>query len=274
MQKVREAANRTKCENNLKQLALGLQMFANEQGYFPPAIRNDVNYATDAPGYVPDTYEPGWGWGTLILPYVEQGNLYHELNPDVQIFGGGANPANPTTLTQMVLPIFRCPSDPAPDLNAARLNFGMSNYRATSGNNENNGLMPSNDTYFDWGGVCYYNSKTKHEQITDGESVTCVIGECIYEPTPDLTAGKWAAIWAGHTGIYGGGIRISDNQWTLDADTATINGTAPQAFGSRHGNGALFAFADGSVRYIKTGGDPSNLMYMAGRNDNIQVDFD
>ena len=46
---------------------------------------------------------PGWGWGTYILPYLEQDNLYTQLNPINTTFGGGANPAQPTAMSQLFL---------------------------------------------------------------------------------------------------------------------------------------------------------------------------
>src|SRR5436189_6123212 len=64
IQKVREAANRIKCSNNLKQLGLGLHTYADTHGRFPS-------------GYESANYDPGWGWGSAILPVVEQTALYN-----------------------------------------------------------------------------------------------------------------------------------------------------------------------------------------------------
>src|SRR5215207_7746166 len=83
VQKVREAAARLKCANNLKQIGLGLHTHESTMGYFPPAY-NGVGT------------NPGWGWTSLLLPYVEQEPLYQALNVKGSIFGGGANPATPT----------------------------------------------------------------------------------------------------------------------------------------------------------------------------------
>ena len=74
VQKVRESANRVKCQNNLKQLAIGMHNYAGEKGFFPPSIKNfkspEFTMATwekQPSGMTPETYKPGWGWGTLIL---------------------------------------------------------------------------------------------------------------------------------------------------------------------------------------------------------------
>src|SRR5262245_31979624 len=136
VQKVREAANRTKCQNNLHQIVIGMHNYEVANGVWPPAYRN-----ADTPqnGQI----RPGWGWGSFILPYIEQANLHSTLNVDFSVFGNGANPVPPTALTQTVLSIYRCPSDPAPDINSFRNNHGMSNYRAVRGTYGNNPALPS-----------------------------------------------------------------------------------------------------------------------------------
>jgi len=288
VQKVREAAARTRCENNLHQLSLGMHNYAGDKGYYPPAIMNlDTNnyqlWDQQPSGWTPSIgYIPGWGWGTLILNYIEQGNIHEALNPESTQFGGGGNPAypmNPPTpgWTQTPVQMFRCPADPAPDTNFVRIGHATSNYRSVSGWDNGGGFMPSTGTAHDWGGICFYNSRTSYSQISDGTSNTVVIGECIFQPDDYNSCGptgKWAAIWAGHTGSYCGGIRISDNQWVLDDTSAVINGSAPQAFSSRHHGGAFFAFGDGSVRFVREGKDPTIFKYVAGRSDGKSVEFE
>src|SRR5262245_2678640 len=268
VQKVRESAMRLKCANNLKQMCLGLHNFAQANGRFPPAYDNQPP--------TPNDYIPGWGWATHLLPYVEQDALYKQLNPmmtGANRFGGGVNPAMPTPLTQMTVPIYRCPSDPAPDLNTFRLNHAMSNYRAVCGtDNSPGGIFVTNE---DRGGVMFQNSKVKIEEITDGTSNTIALGECIFdEPT-----GKWAAIWPGMVGIvnvspnsFTSSVLISCVMWHLDDDTARVNGPAPQAFSSRHPGGAYMGFCDGSIRFFREGGgDPKILKWLGGRRDGVVV---
>src|SRR5947208_11147910 len=155
VQKVREAANRIKCSNNLKQLCLGLHNYAGVRGSFPAA-------------YEAPSLNPGWGWGSNILPFVEQDSLYKAAGINVLTFGNGANPALPNNFTQSVLSIFRCPSNAAPDLNPMRLYFALSNYRAVAG--------PITYPYFfvnqDMGGVMWQNSKIRFTDISDGTSNT------------------------------------------------------------------------------------------------------
>jgi prepilin-type N-terminal cleavage/methylation domain-containing protein len=274
VQKVREAAARMKCSNNLKQLIIGMHNYAGVYGYYPPAIKNDAKNTSDL--------FPGWGWGTLILPYVEQDNLYKQLNPDVNPFGPQVNYATitATPLTQTRLSVFRCPSDPAPDQNPFRQEeadrqLGLSNYRAVCGT-DSSGFFYANE---DRNGVMWQNSKVTFTAITDGTSNTVVVGECIFEQ--EKTRRKWAAIWAGHTGYYcspdpavGCGVRISDNMWHLDNTSAQINGTAPQAFGSRHFGGAYFGFGDGSVRFFRQSADPATIKWLGCRNDGLVINYD
>src|SRR4051794_34280881 len=87
VQKVREAANRVQCANNLKQLGLGLHNYEGANKVFPPAYLTDT--AADGTSYgisYGDEYRngpPGWAWGTLLLPYLEQENLYRRFRLDL-----------------------------------------------------------------------------------------------------------------------------------------------------------------------------------------------
>src|SRR5262245_42494482 len=120
VQKVRAAAARAQCLNNLHQICLALHNYSGVRGRFPSA-------------YEASGFNPGWGWGASLLPYVEQAPLHGALGVGVKIFGAGANPALPDANTQLPLPLFRCPSDLGPALNNLRLNHGTSNYRAVAG---------------------------------------------------------------------------------------------------------------------------------------------
>src|SRR6516164_1360255 len=75
VQKVREAANRLKCQNNLKQVGLALHNYHDTQGAFPPGYFAAISYADGATDTI-----PGWGWAALILPFLEHDNLYRQLN--------------------------------------------------------------------------------------------------------------------------------------------------------------------------------------------------
>ena len=264
VQKVREAAARSVCQNNLHQQIIGMHNYHSAIGYLPPAF--------DSPG---NDFNGAWGWSSIILPYVEQEALYKNMNVVGTRFGGPLPGGIPTVyppnvagqLSTTKLKVFRCPADTGPDLNPDRNGHALSNYRAVAG--------PYTYPYIyvnqDFGGVLWQNSKIALNQIQDGASNTLAIGECMYEsPT-----GRIACIWAGMTGYTSAGaVRISDVMWWVDDLTATLNGPAPQAFSSRHPSGAMFAFADGSVRFFRNGTNPSIVRYLAGREDGVIVNAD
>src|SRR5436305_9044607 len=74
VQKVREAAQRAKCKNNLKQIGLAMHNYHGTVGHFP------AGYLATNPGPdLADDRGPGWGWAAILLPYVEQDNLYRQI---------------------------------------------------------------------------------------------------------------------------------------------------------------------------------------------------
>jgi prepilin-type N-terminal cleavage/methylation domain-containing protein len=272
VQKVREAAARLQCMNNLKQLALGVHNYTQVNKHFPPA-------------YTGKGQGPGWGWGSYILPYVEQQPLHDALGVTTKPFT-----ILPTPTEQTKLILFRCPSDTGPDLNSVRRNFAMSNYRAVMGTISKKDpdwdLFYGNLDYGRYnaeahrivgttgrGGIMWQNSKIKIGDIKDGTSNTVLIGECKF----DLVTTKWAAQIYGSRGLDNMphlAIWISDVMWWLDEDSADINGSAPQAFSSWHPGGAFFAFGDGSVRFFRDAGDVGTLRWLAGRDDGVIVAID
>jgi prepilin-type N-terminal cleavage/methylation domain-containing protein len=110
VQKVREAANRTQCTNNLKQIGLALHQYEGVNKLFPPAfIKTSGPQSGTAYGiaYPDATWSglPGWAWGSLILPYVEQDNLYKELRLDLPCWA-----TENAALVKTRLSIFLCPA--------------------------------------------------------------------------------------------------------------------------------------------------------------------
>ena len=105
VQKVREAANRMKCQNNLKQLALGLHGFHDVNGKFPPG-----QLKTAFPAWGVPTAGLNHGWAVFVLPYVEQQNLYNTYHWNLF----SADQANQTLMAHP-LRLFQCPSVPQQD---------------------------------------------------------------------------------------------------------------------------------------------------------------
>jgi prepilin-type N-terminal cleavage/methylation domain-containing protein/prepilin-type processing-associated H-X9-DG protein len=170
VQKVREAANRMSCSNNLKQIGLALHNYHDSQGSFPPAYI-ELNPLTDRAT-----------WQMLTLPYTEQDNLFRTYDP-TQSTGGGRNNF---FINQTKLKLFKCPSDAdlppkryPPDLTIGP--WALGNYLC------NNGLGPMLSDYRPANsvtrpGVFMVNSKTRIADITDGTSNTMFVSECINVP--------------------------------------------------------------------------------------------
>ena len=100
VQKVRESANRTKCQNNLRQMGIACHQYHDTHRSFPPGYVAGVPY--------PDT-TPGWGWAAFILTYMEQRPVYQAINFNLPI----EHPANSRAIQTTIVP-YLCPSDIVP----------------------------------------------------------------------------------------------------------------------------------------------------------------
>jgi prepilin-type N-terminal cleavage/methylation domain-containing protein/prepilin-type processing-associated H-X9-DG protein len=280
VQKVRAAAARTQCINNLKQIGLAVHSFHGDFKYIPSALNTYAPYETSDPYYY--GYDPGWGWGATLLPYLDQVPIYEEAGVATQPFGpaisagqwtGTTGFATPNSWQQLQLVIYRCPADVGPGLNNQRSFFATSNYRAIMGTNLNDAAAltpyaPNNDL----GGCMFQDSRITFEQVTDGTSNTIIIGECIL----DDSVGRYAAIWPGSRGWDAYGTDdwwISDVMWWMDNESSEINGTAPQAFSSQHAGGVNILFCDATVHFVNNSASPATIMALAGRADGIVVDW-
>jgi prepilin-type N-terminal cleavage/methylation domain-containing protein/prepilin-type processing-associated H-X9-DG protein len=249
IQKVREAANRASCTNNLKQIALGLHNYHSAYAKFPPgSVGNGGTSAAPV---------PAWGWGTFVLPFLEQDNLYNQLNPTGQTMLS-AFQKNLAAL-QTAPKVFICPSDTQGTLGNLNDNrkftnvisgqsiaIAKSNYVGNGGNTGSN-----ND------GIFYVNSAVRIQDITDGTSNTLLVGERD-SGNPNITNNnRYAGLWAGQAGaatgdnyITGGEALWSLTEYRMFDGYSGSNNQPDETYGSKHGPGANFALCDGSVRFI------------------------
>jgi prepilin-type N-terminal cleavage/methylation domain-containing protein/prepilin-type processing-associated H-X9-DG protein len=216
VQKVRQAAARLQCQNNLKQLGLGLHGFHDAYGRFPPGCARDQipfgNSGTGGSGH-------GSSWMGYLLPFVEQDNLYRQLT-----FAGGSGwnqTANGPVISDVILRVYRCPASPLPlycedpmhapatfnggkarNVMAAtyvgiagadtpalptetRVNGGAAVMGSATGGNGGNVSA---------GGILFPNSQVKMGQILDGTSNTFLVGEqSDFIVTQDGSKRAWTA---------------------------------------------------------------------------------
>jgi prepilin-type N-terminal cleavage/methylation domain-containing protein/prepilin-type processing-associated H-X9-DG protein len=246
VQKVRESANATRCQNNLKQIGLALHGYHDRQGSFPPGyISKDKPDGTDG--------GPGWGWASLLLADLEQGNLQQQID-----FTKGVHMAAAAVRTQG-LPVFHCPSDVDVGTFTVFTKSGQAitdvahaDYVGVFGTGEI--LATVQGGVGD--GVLYRNSAVRIADVRDGTSNTLFVGE----RSSDLALATW-------TGSVSNGVVPPQPPTVAASGDAPIlilgrTGTAavpyppngPVAhvadFRSRHPGNVQFLFGDGAVRRI------------------------
>jgi prepilin-type N-terminal cleavage/methylation domain-containing protein len=204
VQKVREAANRAHCTNNLKQLALALSAFENEYGCYPPGIGavGDANIqkpssprltvvssrTINGPGPTPPMRVASWH--TWILPYTEYGALFKKM-PRTDNPLPGFPDWDPVKQWGAVseVKLFLCPSDPR-----STEVFGsyrpLTDYAGVSGSSVSNsaGGSSGNRTC---DGILHFRARTRVSDIIDGASQTAIVVERPYDANPIGTWGWW-----------------------------------------------------------------------------------
>ncbi len=275
VQQAREAARRTQCKNNLKQMGLALHNYHDTFLCFPPGYVGSPA-GNDCASSHPAA--PGWGWAVAILPYIDQGPLFSQLDAggvkqavcDAPT-GAQSSPAvgNPA-LQRTLITAYLCPSATDPDQNPCRVAgsaHAKSNYAGVAG--------------MDWSGIdpvtgfkAMFVDGTKAviriRDCTDGTSNTVAVGEKFRR---DLdanftvqTAGEYyGAMWVGVTPDTQ--ISSAVGRLALAGSSYAVNGGSVNAFASRHVGGAHFLLTDGSVRFISENADQNTLSYLGTMND-------
>jgi prepilin-type N-terminal cleavage/methylation domain-containing protein/prepilin-type processing-associated H-X9-DG protein len=256
VQKVRAAAARMSCQNNLKQIGIAIHTFQDSEGRLPYSLSPNT-YGYDDDGRA-------WSWLARILPYVEQGNLYTQLGL------AGTGPSSPVAsvptynsvaaIQATVVKTFVCPTDPSSgrpsfDRNngSTASGTGPTNYKGVAGSNwawgtyVNNGPT-GNGNGLDAGDGMFYRSDAPRplrlEQMVDGTSNILMVGEDLMDrnnhcgwPRSNYATGTCAIPL--NVNIPGKTPQYANNNW-------------PEiySFRSLHSGGANFAMADGAVRFV------------------------
>jgi prepilin-type processing-associated H-X9-DG protein len=282
VQKVRDAAARVSCQNNLKQLGLACHNYHDANNMLPSGYVPDPG-ADGADNYMTLNFGPGSRDDDAfisMLAYVEQGNVYNlfKLNPTTnqQSANWGSLGPPPTGPAAYLIKTYICPAGYVTPLFPyesaepwANYSFGMTSYLANAGTRGyafESLLPPSRD------GVFYGNSQKRLTAITDGTSNTLLFGERTYwEPNangqcnPNLA--DWGA-WGAASGIIFDMGDTTGSSWvpinTLCVGAITYNQRV-NAFGSEHGGriGANFVFADGSVHFLPNSTNLVTLQYLS-----------
>jgi len=273
VQQAREAARRMSCQNNLKQQGLALHNYHDTHGKFPAAWYGDYANAASVETGRLGFGDPGWGWGAVILPYIEQKALYDELDmssPSIR-----ASTHQP--LSQTHIDVYRCPSDTGDQLNSStnRWDHGTSNYLACYGSRNIVLTAEITGAGYAWGnyektgtGIFSGNSANAMRDVTDGTSNTVMTGEVVYGELGGVD--RRGALWVGNP--YNGGYLCTQTSLSSNTDFR-IMGSNPSAYSSQHPGGAQFVFADGSVRFVSETTDGEVLNNVADRSDGNVVDF-
>jgi len=284
VQQAREAARRSSCKNNLKQIGVALHNYHDTFNVLPPGyIARGVSATDNAASET----GPGFAWGTMLLPMLERPAVYDGLN-----FNLNATHVDNIDSARTILPTFLCPSDPAPptftvndgtdDFELASANyvgvFGYGNITMTPG-------QPMGK------GVFYRNSNTNFRDVTDGTSNTMLVGERTYQhdfvealaATPANST--WYAAIPGVVRSAG----MADPMMT-DAQGSLVLGHVGQPamtmpmpmmamhhtpnttnhivnFSSPHQGGIQFLMADGSVHFLNENVYYDTFRYLGERAD-------
>jgi prepilin-type N-terminal cleavage/methylation domain-containing protein len=177
VQQAREAARRTQCRNNLKQLGLAIHNYESTYTVLP-MTSGSTSYSPQA----------------RLLPYIDQANLYNLIDYTVPMLTGPVSNRvlNPiyANVANQVLPFFLCPSDPGPQVfptpmgtPAVVYNFGANNYMMSIGS----GMGTSYDSRHRTDGLCWVNSNARFRDATDGLSNTVMMSEAIRGDGLDIT---------------------------------------------------------------------------------------
>jgi prepilin-type N-terminal cleavage/methylation domain-containing protein len=275
VQQAREAARRSTCKNNLKQLGLAMHNYHDTYNTLPPAYCDLRNSQTNVAALDDKGH---WAWSAMILPYVELSSVYDALqvgrlrpSESIEVVGN-------LNVFQTRVSLFRCPSDTGPDTHSAgpgggygiepasagapNHQLGVSNYvvsnnttavRQNPATNSKNGTTGAV-------GMFFRDSRTNFSKVTDGLSNTIMIGErCYTQETFTRRAGTLYAVrdeagngpaaWDATAVENQGLLTIAGNiRYGINPITTGLGGNV--GYSSLHAGGAQFVLGDGSVRFV------------------------
>jgi len=307
VQAAREAARRSQCLNNLKQIGLAFHNYHSARGHFAPGWTEDNRDIAADRG-------PNLAWGYHILPYMEQAPLYEQFDPTLPAsFGTQGGQVQNIDLIGLPVEAYRCPSSDSPLTHyvAGQGNFypeipeyAISNYVGSGSSCEvcQTGYLPDKrngaeraENCFetnpnsplpfpipvqrtDHNGVIYRNSNLPLKRIIDGSSNTFLIGERFHGEFVEQATGRTLftqAYWAGIPGPSSNqlacfaGLLTSFVKYREQFQAPMINGHV-YGFNSKHPGGVHITLCDGSARFFTDDMDNTTVEFMV-RIDDGQV---
>jgi prepilin-type processing-associated H-X9-DG protein/prepilin-type N-terminal cleavage/methylation domain-containing protein len=271
VQKVREAAARVQCVNNLKQIGLALHNYHGVNNSFPSGYVSGVDGSGNDTG-------PGWGWAAFILPYMEQQALFNQIDPKQNIEASANANARVTPVKT-----YLCPADAAPATFTSQqyntigqvvstiCTLAVANYP---------GMYGIGEPGVDGEGIFYRGSQTRIADITDGTNSTLMVGErkYLYGETTWVGAVTNASMVAPPGSPFPLQVENSSNNVLGHSDEALDGPSSPYEpnhFSSPHTGGVNFLFADGHVSFLTKAVNSTIFKALSTRagNETISGDY-
>lgn len=266
VQSAREAAQRSKCRNNLMQLGIAFQNYSMTYEMLPPGTINETGPIKTQP----DGYH--MNWVAQMLPVLEQRNLFEAIDFDRSVYE--AENSNPRSIE---LSILACPSDYNGRYSIEGVGMVQASNYAGSYGGTKGPISRDSD------GLLYLNSSIRYRQIRDGSSNTILAGEKIHPRKGDdlgWMSGTVATLRNTGIGINLSADVISEFETPDNELDAGVNPPAkPEritidsgGFSSRHPGGAVFLLADGAIRFLSSSVDRDVYRYLGNREDRQILD--
>jgi prepilin-type N-terminal cleavage/methylation domain-containing protein len=294
VQAARESARRSQCQNNLRQLGIALNSYAEARRRYPIGVQGGIGSNID----------DGYGWATQLLPPLEQQTLYRQLHDKQAVTNSGTMPY-PGIIERhfrtagriiaggdTVLTVFRCPSSQLPS-HATNMGsswphangYATSDYKACTGLGDNGIFFkPDDGIRARWTGDRMWYDRTRPEDVTDGLSQTIAFGESGYYliQRNGGASNRWP-VWIGGYGRGGDEATLfkTDAEAPINCEIypKSFDGFVERAAGrppgprdddcafSWHDGGAFFAFADSSVHFLRDEIDMRTYEDLGTKND-------
>lgn len=271
VQQAREAARRSTCKNNFKQVGLALHNYHETHSIFPLSDHRDSGRGCSGAVWSQNAVYR-YSWGAMILPFLEANAVYKKIN-----FSTNYNvaPSNNIQAVGATINVFLCPSDPQSEPRCNRtggINNGGPGNKDDLGRSNMAGVADSRtwECAANWGrsdgdGMLYNNSNTRMRDVIDGSSNTLFVAEVAGGLPGSFDCNYWSVVNHIDTagGINGPHTSPGNGTWTL----------ASQEASSWHTGGCHFLMGDGSVHFISENIDAGVLRTLTTRAGREVVSF-